>query len=190
MSNRLIALTLGASLSAALIVAGSLAFAAGTTPSTDSGSSTATTPAPAKCSEFKANSAAWKKCKKAGRHAMNNEELYATGYQLAKAGEYTDALEFLTAFTDQKDVRVLTMIGYSTRKLGKVEEGMAFYAQALALDPNAVNTREYLGEAYLQKKDLPSAQAQLTEIANRCGTTCEPYTELNDAIGKFRASAL
>ncbi len=183
MSNRLFSLSLGATVSAAVIVASSLVFAAGTAPAP-------TTTAPAKCSQFTVNSAAWKKCKKAGRHAMNTEELYATGYTLAKAGEYTDALEFLTAVTDQKDVRVLTMIGYSTRKMGKIDESMAFYAQALALDPNSVNTREYLGEAYLQKKDLTSAKAQLVEIANRCGTTCEPYTELNEAIGKFQSGAL
>ena len=186
MSNRTFALTLGATLSAALIAASSLAFAAGTTPSTGSG----TTTTPAKCSQFKKGSAEYKKCKSTARHAMNNEQLYAEGYTLAKAGEYSDALEYLTAVTDQKDVRVLTMIGYSTRKMGKIDEGMAFYAQALALDPNSVNTREYLGEAYLQKKDLSSAKAQLVEIANRCGVTCEPYTELNEAIGKFQSGAL
>ncbi len=185
MSNRTFALTLGATLSAAVIAISSLALAAGTTPSP-----APTTTTPAKCSQFKKGSADYKKCKAAARHAMNNEQLYAEGYTLAKAGDYTDALEYLTAFTDQKDVRVLTMIGYSTRKMGKIDEGMAFYAQALALDPNSVNTREYLGEAYLQKKDLPSAQAQLVEIANRCGTTCEPYTELNEAIGKFQTGAL
>jgi tetratricopeptide (TPR) repeat protein len=186
MSNRLVALTLGASLSAAIIVAGTFAFAAGTT----SGGSSGTNTTPARCSQFVVNSTAWKKCKKAGRRAMNNEELYDTGYQLAKAGSYDEAIEYLAAVTDHKDVRVLTMIGYATRKLGKIDEGMVFYAKALELDPNAVNTREYLGEAYLQKKDLDSAKAQLVEIANRCGTTCEPYTELNEAIGKFQAGAL
>ena len=51
-----------------------------------------------------------------------------------------------------------------------------------------MTTREYLGEAYLQKKDLPSAKGQLAEIQKRCGTTCESYTELNDQISKFQAS--
>lgn len=188
MSNRTFALTLGATLSAAVIVFSSLAFAAGTSPSTGSGSGGTT--APAKCSQFKKGTAEYKKCKAAARQAMNTEELYAEGYTLAKAGDYADALEYLTAVTDKKDVRVLTMIGYSTRKMGKIDEGMAFYAQALALDPNSVDTREYLGEAYLQKKDLDSAKAQLVEIANRCGVTCEPYTELNEAIGKFQSGAL
>ena len=184
MSLRPLSSAIVAGLTTAAIMIGSVAFAAGTAPTP----APAPAPAAAKCSQFKAKSAEWKKCKAAGRHAMNNEELYATGYILAKAGDYDGALEFLTAGTDQKDVRFLTMIGYSTRKLGKIEEGMAYYMQALAIDPNSVTTREYLGEAYLQKKDVVGAKSQLTEIQNRCGTTCESFTELNDQIVKFQAS--
>ena len=184
MSLRPVQIVLAAGLTAAVVAYGTIAFAAGTSPSTDApGTGTA-----GKCATFKKDSAEWKKCMKAGRAAMNNEDLYATGYQLAKAGDYADALEFLNAGTDKKDVRFLTMIGYSTRKLGKIEEGMGYYMQALSLDPNSVTTREYLGEAYLQKKDLASAQGQLVEIKNRCGISCESYTELNDQIGKYQSS--
>lgn len=156
------------------------AWAAGSEPSTGSGGGT-------DCSKYTNGSKEWKKCKAGGRAAMNNEELYATGYQLAKAGDYEGALEFLTAGAYKADPRFLTMIGYSTRKLGRIDDGMGYYMQALAIDPNSVTTREYLGEAYLQKHDLASAKGQLVEIANRCGTTCETYTELNDQIGKFQA---
>lgn len=195
MSLRNVQYILAAGLTAAAVVFGSVAYAAGTAPSTDtttaapSGSSGGgTASAPAKCAKFKVNTTAWKKCKAAGRTSMNNEELYATGYSLAKAGDYPGALEFLNAGTDKKDVRFLTMIGYSTRKLGKVDEGVTYYMQALAIDPNSVTTREYLGEAYLQIKDLPNAKAQLVEIQNRCGLTCQSYTELNDQIVKFQTS--
>ena len=191
MSLRSHQFTLAAGLTAVALAFGSMAFAAGTAPSTSSsgssGGGTGAAPA-AKCANFKANSPEWKKCKAGGRAAMNNEQLYATGYSLAKAGDYAGALEFLNAGTDKKDVRFLTMIGYSTRKLGKVDEGMGFYLQALAIDPNSVTTREYLGEAYLQKKDLPDAKAQLIEIQSRCGTTCESFTELNDQIAKYQPS--
>jgi hypothetical protein len=52
----------------------------------------------------------------------------------------------------------------------------------VALDPSYTLVREYLGEAYLIKGDVDSAKQQLTEIEKRCGTTCEPYEELADAI--------
>ena len=189
MSMRPLSFLIATGLAGAIMMFGSGAFGSGSSPSSGTGSSgSSSTPAAPTCSQFKAKSADWKKCKAGGRHAMNNEELYATGYELAKAGDYEGALEFLTAGTDPKDVRFLTMIGYSTRKLGKVDAGMAYYAQALAIDPNSVTTREYLGEAYLQKKDLAGAKAQLVEIQSRCGATCESYTELNDQIAKFQSN--
>jgi tetratricopeptide (TPR) repeat protein len=123
-----------------------------------------------------------------GRSTMNDEELYSAGYILAKAGDYQDALDLLGAVKNQNDVRVLTMTGYSTRKLGKIDEGMTYYMKALSIDPNSVTTREYLGEAYLQKKDLPDAKAQLVEIQNRCGTTCESFTELNEQISTYESN--
>ena len=184
MSLRSVQLVFTAGLAASAIVFGSAAFAAGTAPS--SGSTSTPAPAP-KCTSFKVKSPEWKKCMGQAKLEMNNEQLYAVGYALAKeAGDYETALEFFNAGTDKKDVRFLTMIGYSTRKLGKVDEGMNYYMQALAIDPNSVTTREYLGEAYLQKKDLPDAKAQLIEIQNRCGTTCESFTELNGEIAKYQ----
>jgi tetratricopeptide (TPR) repeat protein len=106
----------------------------------------------------------------------------------AKLLDYQDALDFLGAVKNQNDVRVLTMTGYSMRKLGKIDEGMTYYMKALSIDPNSVNTREYLGEAYLQKNDLPDAKAQLVEIQNRCGTICETFTELNEQISKYESN--
>jgi len=174
--QKIIKIALAIGLAAAVTAAATTAFASGS-----SGGGTTS-----KCSQYPQGSSDYNKCLKGGRAAMNNEELYSAGYQLAKSGDYEGALELLTAGNYKSDVRFLTMIGYSTRKLGKVDEGMGYYMQALAIDPNSVTTREYLGEAYLQKKDLASAKGQLSEIANRCGVSCETYTTLNDQIGKFQ----
>ena len=76
----------------------------------------------------------------------------------------------------------LTMIGYATRKLGNYDEGLAYYAKALALDPANVNTHEYLGEAYAEKGKLDLAKAELIKVAAVCGTTCEQYQDLSKAI--------
>ena len=42
--------------------------------------------------------------------------------------------------------------------------------------------REYLGEAYVTQGKLDLAKAELAEIEKRCGTTCEPYEDLAEAI--------
>jgi hypothetical protein len=53
---------------------------------------------------------------------------------------------------DRHQARVLSSIGYSTRKLGDIDKGIDYYHQALAIDPNYTKVREYLGEAYLQRE--------------------------------------
>ena len=63
---------------------------------------------------------------------------------------------------------VLTMIGYATRKSGHYDEGLAYYAKALALNPSNVNTHEYLGEAYAEKGQLDLAKAELVKVSAVC----------------------
>ena len=139
-----------------------------------------------KCMQFTAGASDWLGCMKNGVSIMSDDDLYFAAYKLETAKQFDDALVFLKAAKNQGDVRILTNLGYANRKLGHLDEGIAFYLKALAADPNSVTTREYLGEGYLEKKDLASAEAQLGEIERRCGKSCESYTLLADRIAKFR----
>jgi tetratricopeptide (TPR) repeat protein len=78
--------------------------------------------------------------------------------------------------------KALNYRGYATRKLGRIDEGVGYYLQAVALDPDYTLVREYLGEAYVSQGKLDLAHEQLSEIEERCGTTCEPYQDLAEAI--------
>ncbi len=95
---------------------------------------------------------------------MSDDELFYAGYWLAKNGRYADALTYLN-LARTKDARVLTYIGFATRKQGDVEAALPLYAAALAKDPNFVVARAYLGEAYLTKNEPARAKAELAEIA-------------------------
>ena len=119
-------------------------------------------------------------CAKNGA-GLEDKYLYQRGRDLALAGHYDDALTALNA-VKAPDSMTLTMIGYATRKLGNYDEGLAYYAKALALDPANVNTHEYLGEAYAEKGKLDLAKAELIKVAAVCGTTCEQYQDLSKAI--------
>ena len=121
-----------------------------------------------------------KECVKAS--SLNDEQLYQQGRDLALAGRYEEALGALAAVQTQNDSRVLTMIGYAKRKLGSVDEGMAYYQQALAIDPNNADTREYLGEAYVEKGRMDLAKTELANVEALCGTECEQYQDLAAAI--------
>jgi tetratricopeptide (TPR) repeat protein len=113
---------------------------------------------------------------------LTDQDFYSEAHARSDDGRYAEALELLARIKKQTQPAVLNMVGYNTRKLGDLEKGIDYYHKALALDPNYVKAREYLGEGYLQKGDLSDAKAQLMEIANRCGTSCEEYAKLEDAI--------
>jgi tetratricopeptide (TPR) repeat protein len=134
-----------------------------------------------KCSQHKNGSSAWKKCM--GQASLQDDAgKYALGYWLAKDGKYAEALTILRAAENQADPTVQTMIGFSLRKLGHVDEAMAYYTAALSTNPELTSTRQYLGEAFLQQGDRQAARGQLAEIASRCGTTCTDYRLLSKAI--------
>jgi tetratricopeptide (TPR) repeat protein len=121
-------------------------------------------------------------CVKASSGLFDDERLYQQGRALALGGRYEEALGALAAVRNQNDSMVLTMIGYAKRKLGRFDEGMAYYQQALAIDPNNADTREYLGEAYVETGRMDLAKAELANVEALCGTECEQYHDLAEAI--------
>lgn len=113
---------------------------------------------------------------------LDDSQLYEQGRTLALAGYYQDALDTFDAIANKNDAMVLTMIGYSKRKLGFTDEGIAIYHQALAIDPNNVNTHEYLGEGYLATGRVDLAELELDTLQKLCGLDCEQYKDLQNAL--------
>jgi tetratricopeptide (TPR) repeat protein len=121
-------------------------------------------------------------CVKASSGLLDDQQLYQQGRALALGGRYEEALSALVAVRNQNDSKVLTMIGYAKRKLGNFDEGIAYYQQALAIDPDNADTREYLGEAYVETGRMDLAKAELANVEALCGTECEQYQDLAAAI--------
>jgi predicted Zn-dependent protease len=117
--------------------------------------------------------------------SLYDDQIYSLGYWQAKGGEYAAALATLRSAGDQTDPRVQTMMGFSLRKLGRVDEAMDYYLAVLAAHPDRTTTRQYLGEAFLQLGQPDNAKQQLAEIAKRCGVACEDYQLLAGEIAKF-----
>lgn len=129
------------------------------------------------------------KCVKIESGILPDEDLYQQGRLLAKAGEYDWALQVLAAIENQNDPRVLNYAGYSNRKAGRLEIGIAYYRKALAIDPNFVLAREYLGEGYVAAGRIDLARLELDEIRKRAGTASEEYQDLSKAIATGVAAA-
>ncbi|KQT45270.1 hypothetical protein ASG43_12555 [Aureimonas sp. Leaf454] len=115
--------------------------------------------------------------------AVSDSELTPYAYALAKAGRYAEAIDVLDTLAEPDTAQALNYRGYATRKLGRIDEGIAYYLKSVSLDPTYVKVREYLGEAYALKGETDLALAQLDRIEVLCGSrTCAEYRSLASAI--------
>ncbi len=73
---------------------------------------------------------------------------------------------------------VLNYMGFVSRKMGRFDNAIAYYGQALALDPNHLGATEYLGELYIQMGDLGRARQQLARLDELCAYGCAQREEL------------
>lgn len=129
------------------------------------------------------------KCVRQQAGVLPDEALADYAYALAKAARFGESLEVLDLLRDPNTPKALNFRGYATRKLGRVDEGIVFYRQAVALDPQYASVREYLGEAYVIKGDIARAEEQLRAIERICGTGCEEYQDLAKAIAERRRTS-
>ncbi|MGD9668625.1 MAG: tetratricopeptide repeat protein [Hyphomicrobiaceae bacterium] len=129
------------------------------------------------CDTFSKGTSAWSDCVGPAAQQLSDADLFYAGYWMARLGRYDQAIAYLSA-TKAPDARTLTYLGFATRKAGNVGNAFAYYEKALALDPDYVVARAYLGEAFVTVGNAQAARHQLAEIAKRCGATCAAYDEL------------
>ncbi len=105
---------------------------------------------------------------------------YAEGVGLINQDRFAEALDALgrahAAVGPHPDV--LNYMGFANRKLGHYDVALAYYGQALAIDPGHLGATEYLGELYLEMGDLDRAQTQLARLDELCAYGCAQREEL------------
>jgi tetratricopeptide (TPR) repeat protein len=117
---------------------------------------------------------------------LDDKTLYEAAREFAYAGQYQNTLDVLDAMSDQQDDGVLTYRGFANRKLGDWDLGMAFYAEALAINPDNLLARSYMGQAFVEDGQIDLAQAQLTEIRTRGGRGTWAEFSLRQALESGR----
>jgi tetratricopeptide (TPR) repeat protein len=113
--------------------------------------------------------------------------------ELAKAREKVQAEEYKAAIPllekalkkDPKNADALNYLGYSHRKLGHTEKALGYYQQALEIEPKHRGANEYLGELYLELKQLDKAEERLKVLSTACNA-CEEYVELKEKVEAFK----
>lgn len=83
---------------------------------------------------------------------------------------------------DPKNPDILNLLGYASRKLGRLRASREFYSHALAIDPVHKGALEYLGELELETGDVASAKELLRRLSEQCPAGCE---ELDDLLLTF-----
>jgi Flp pilus assembly protein TadD len=123
-----------------------------------------------------------KACVSADQSGLHDDRLYQAAREIAWAGRPRDALAVLDAMAEGDTDRVLTYRGFSLRKAGQWEAGRASYHAALALNPDNLLARSYLGMGLLERGDFAAAFAQWEEIRARGGTGTWAETALLAAL--------
>jgi tetratricopeptide (TPR) repeat protein len=127
-------------------------------------------------------------CQKRHSGLLPDSEMTEYAFALASEERYQEALDVLDLLQNPNTPRALNYRGYATRKLGRIEEGIGYYLQSIALDPKYPQVREYLGEAYVIEGKFDLAKAQLAAIGDLCGKDeCEYYQRLAKALGEAKA---
>lgn len=140
-------------------------------------------PRSALCDSLDKAAPGWRACLGTA-NALDDAQLFYAGYWLARGGAYEEALRYLR-LARHPDERILTYTGFATRKLGDTDGALAFYRQALAINPDYTVAHAYLGEAFLGLGQPAKAKEQLREVERRCGVACAEYAELAAEIGRY-----
>jgi Tfp pilus assembly protein PilF len=81
------------------------------------------------------------------------------------------------------------LLGFAYRKQAtpNLDKSFEHYRLALDIDPGHLGAHEYIGEAYLLRKQPDKAREHLAALKRLCGgTACEEYQDLAKALAAYR----
>lgn len=140
-----------------------------------------TAPSKPKCENGQVYDKKTKTCVDAKESSLQLQDRYEAVRAYAHAGQY-EAAQTVLAAMPQDDDRTLTYLGFTTRKMGDMERGMAYYRAALTRNPGNILARSYMGQALVEQGDVPAALAQLRALRDAGGTGTWAEASLRRAI--------
>jgi tetratricopeptide (TPR) repeat protein len=126
----------------------------------------------------------------AGNASAPEADDYAMGRRLIHFEKYADAIPYLTrAHSEQPhDADILAYLGFAHHMVGDDDVSLDLYLRALAQDPDHKLAHQFLGELYLSRRDLVSAQVQLAELVRLCPSSCDERDALTKAIATYQTA--
>lgn len=164
-------------IAAATLISGA-AFAAG--------SDSTTPPKPTEttkvCQNGQIYDANTKSCLDSKVDLFDDTNRYDAAREMAYAGKYSEALTVLASAENASDPRILNYKGFVNRKLGNSRVAMAYYAEALDINPDYILARSYMGQGLVAEGDFVGARNQLVEIRARGGEGSWAEASLEQAL--------
>jgi tetratricopeptide (TPR) repeat protein len=116
---------------------------------------------------------------------------YQAGVAAVNEQRWADAIQALQRHVarNYRDADAHNYLAYSLRKSGRLDEAFKHYKLALSFNPRHLGAHEYIGEAYVMAGQPAEARKHLEQLAVLCGTQCEQYKDLADAIEHNRVSS-
>jgi tetratricopeptide (TPR) repeat protein len=116
---------------------------------------------------------------------------YQAGVAAVSEQRWADAIQALQRHVSRnyRDADGHNYLAYSLRKSGRLDEAFKHYKLALTFNPKHLGAHEYIGEAYVMAGQPAEARKHLEQLAALCGTQCEQYKDLAEAIERNRVSS-
>jgi Flp pilus assembly protein TadD len=105
-----------------------------------------------------------------------------------RSEKYDQAIKQLQGANETSSADWNNLMGYSLRKKQPPDLVGAekYYQAALKIDPQHRGALEYYGKLKLINHDLPGAEALLARLDKACTFGCEEYSDLKEAIQKYK----
>ena len=113
---------------------------------------------------------------------LDDDARYGAVRELAYAGRNEDAQAVLSAMADQAEARVLTYWGFTHRKMGNAALATAYYERAIAVNPDNILARSYMGQGFVEEGRTSDAIEQWRQIKARGGDGTWAEASLRAAI--------
>lgn len=109
---------------------------------------------------------------------------YAAGKQAVARKDWDAAVASFSKAVAQepRNADALTMLAYSYRWQGKLDQAFANYERALQIDPKHLGALQYQGVAFVRAQQVARAEVNLAAIEKLAGRNAAEYRELSQAI--------
>jgi len=117
------------------------------------------------------------------RDVQDGQALLASAQAALDQGQYEKAVaDFRAALAQRKSLEGYFGLGNALTNLGRVDEAIAAYQEALAINPNHIPTLSNLGVAYYQQGRLTEAQNTFRKVLSIDPNDAETHYLLGAAL--------